>query len=934
MKKLKGKGILGVLLTVLMLFALLVPMASPVQADDCVWVPMDSGTTDEALRGVWGSTHDDVFAVGERGTILHYDGSSAWAEMDSSTTRDLKDIWGSTPNDVFAVGSCGTILHYDGNTWAPMDSGTTEWICGVCGSAPNDVFAVGGWGTILHYDGSAWSTMDSGTTQSLSGVWGSASDDVFAPGYNGTILHYDGSAWSTMDSGTTYNLNDVWGSAHGDVFAVGCSGTILHYDGSTWTPMDSGTTQHIRDVWGSAHDDVFAPGQNYGTIMHYDGSVWSLMGGDNLMWDLSGIWGSAPDDVFAVGDFAMETSLILRYAPPPPNITVTPTSIEFPDVEVGSSSLPVTVTVANDGMGDLVIGTIAITGADTDQFSIQNDSCSGQTIVPDSSATLEVVFSPTALGGKSAVLSIPSNDPDEGMVEVPLTGTGVEEPTVYYTLTVNIAPAGGGIAILDPPDQDPGTPNNQYEPGTTVTLTAYQNGGYAFSGWSGAVSGGQNPETILINSDEEVTANFGIMADWEQFHGDVAHIGCSLSGAPDTNELAWESDNIGAAISSSPVVANGKVFVNCGDALTCLSQSNGTTLWSEPIVGGACLGSWASPAYHDGRVFISGAQLYCFSEDGGPSLWTFPLGAVDGGPMVADGKVVAGVWDKPGCYYCVNETTGDQEWFFDVPGYAQGTPAYAAGKVYLTSWEYVGGHVYCVDIDTGEEIWHSDGLADGTYGWDTCGSACIADGKVFITTYNFGGFGELVALDASNGSLVWGPVAILATDTTPAYADGRVYVCGGWSGGGDTYCFDASDGSPIWTETSLGVGNWTLSVAVADGKVFVGKPGGENFDYQGIYALDAATGSEIWHYDHGGSSPAVADGSVFTLAEGKVWAFGSTTCPDWDVNCDGEIDTQDIVLVGMHWGEEGTQGWIREDVNNDGTIDTQDIVIIGIHWGE
>ena len=68
------------------------------------------------------------------------------------------------------------------------------------------------------------------------------------------------------------------------------------------------------------------------------------------------------------------------------------------------------------------------------------------------------------------------------------------------------------------------------------------------------------------------------------------------------------------------------------------------------------------------------------------------------------------------------------------------------------------------------------------------------------------------------------------------------------------------------------------------------------------------------------------------------WPTPEFTCagayPNWDVNEDGDIDTQDIVLVGMHWGESGAQGWIREDVNNDGDIDTQDIVIIGMHWGE
>ena len=444
--------------------------------------------------------------------------------------------------------------------------------------------------------------------------------------------------------------------------------------------------------------------------------------------------------------------------------------------------------------------------------------------------------------------------------------------------------------------------------------------------------------------------------NWSQFHNDVANTGYTTSGAPDTNDLAWVSADIGATSASSVVVANSKVFVNCGDHLPCLEESNGTTLWSRPIEGSGTSGSWISPAYDDGKVFISGAKVYCFSENGSPAEWTYnlPFDASNAGPAVAAGKVFASAWNTGGpqghgYYYCLNESNGGELWSFEVPGYAQGVPAYASGNVYLTSWEYVGGNVYCVDANTGQEIWHTfwDQYDEKPMDWDTCGSPCVADGKVFVTTYNFYGYGELIALNAADGSLVWGPVEIERADSTPAYADGKLYVSGGCFGfsseGERTYCFDATNGNLIWRtavgiEPALNVGNWTCSVAVADGKVFVGKPvqagAHESFDYEAIYALDAADGSEIWHYDHGGASPAVANSKVFTIGEGKVCAFGSITYPDWDVNCDGDIDTQDIVLVGMHWGQTGDPGWIREDVNNDGDIDTQDIVVIGMHWGE
>jgi hypothetical protein len=68
------------------------------------------------------------------------------------------------------------------------------------------------------------------------------------------------------------------------------------------------------------------------------------------------------------------------------------------------------------------------------------------------------------------------------------------------------------------------------------------------------------------------------------------------------------------------------------------------------------------------------------------------------------------------------------------------------------------------------------------------------------------------------------------------------------------------------------------------------------------------------------------------------WPSPTFTCssgfPDWDVNEDGNINILDVAQVGLHWGETGDPGWIREDVNNDGSIDILDVAVIGLHWGE
>ena len=64
--------------------------------------------------------------------------------------------WGSSANDVWAVGLAGTILHYDGTSWSPVSSPTAETLWSVWGSAPDDVWAAGGNGTLLRWNGEAW----------------------------------------------------------------------------------------------------------------------------------------------------------------------------------------------------------------------------------------------------------------------------------------------------------------------------------------------------------------------------------------------------------------------------------------------------------------------------------------------------------------------------------------------------------------------------------------------------------------------------------------------------------------------------------------------------------------------------------------------------------------------------------------------------------
>jgi len=75
--------------------------------------------------------------------------------------------------------------------------------------------------------------------------------------------------------------------------------------------------------------------------------------------------------------------------------------------------------------------------------------------------------------------------------------------TIYYNLTVNTT--GNGSVSLSPA-------GGTYNEGTTVTLTATPDAGWEFAGWSGDLTGTNNPATITMDADKTVTATFNQLA--------------------------------------------------------------------------------------------------------------------------------------------------------------------------------------------------------------------------------------------------------------------------------------------------------------------------------------------------------------------------------------------------------------------------------------
>ena len=85
----------------------------------------------------------------------------------------FQGLWAVAANDVYAVGDAGTIHHYDGSKWTAQTSGTTENLLSVWAASATEVIAVGTNGKAFRYDGTQWSAESTGSTRRLSAIWGS-----------------------------------------------------------------------------------------------------------------------------------------------------------------------------------------------------------------------------------------------------------------------------------------------------------------------------------------------------------------------------------------------------------------------------------------------------------------------------------------------------------------------------------------------------------------------------------------------------------------------------------------------------------------------------------------------------------------------------------------------------------------------------------------
>ena len=176
---------------------------------------------------------------------------------------------------------------------------------------------------------------------------------------------------------------------------------------------------------------------------------------------------------------------------------------DFGNASLGGGSVTRTFTVQNVGSGTLNVAAINPSGTHAANFTVGALTPAGP-IAGGGSATFTVTFAPSALGLRSATITVQNDDCNEAFYAFAVQGTGVNNPPTVTRDNATVTVNEGQTAV------NTGTFSDA-EGNATATLTASigtitPNNGAGTWSWSYNTSVGQASTTVTITANDGVAA--------------------------------------------------------------------------------------------------------------------------------------------------------------------------------------------------------------------------------------------------------------------------------------------------------------------------------------------------------------------------------------------------------------------------------------------
>jgi outer membrane protein assembly factor BamB len=300
----------------------------------------------------------------------------------------------------------------------------------------------------------------------------------------------------------------------------------------------------------------------------------------------------------------------------------------------------------------------------------------------------------------------------------------------------------------------------------------------------------------------------------------------------------------GSLLEFPPVVAYGRLYVGTNDGrFLAIEAETGEIAWRKEF--GRCTA--ASPAVGDGVVYQplmdpspcrphrqdAPGYMVALDAETGEELWRFRAGVTESSPLLVDGLLYFGSWDRK--MYALDAKTGRVKWAFSTGDKIKDGAAYGNGTIYFGSYD---GKVYALDARTGKRRWAASG--NGNF----YATPALAYGRVFIGNTD----GRVYAFGAKSGNLLWARSTGDYVYSSAAVWNRKVYA---GSYDGRFYALDAGTGDVHWSFDAKGP--ISGSPTVVAGVVYFSTLRRRTF------ALDARTGKTLWTFADGKYTPLVAD---------------------------------------------------------------------------
>jgi eukaryotic-like serine/threonine-protein kinase len=311
---------------------------------------------------------------------------------------------------------------------------------------------------------------------------------------------------------------------------------------------------------------------------------------------------------------------------------------------------------------------------------------------------------------------------------------------------------------------------------------------------------------------------------------------------------------LGGYIEFPGTYCDGTFYVNTVEGNTfAIDSETGKVRWRRRV--GGTLPS--SPAIDGPRVIVASQSgtVTALERRRGRVVWRVQTGGkVESSPVAVKGLVYFGSHD--GRLFAVHSDTGKIRWAYQTTGRINASPSVFDGRACVTTY---AGSIICVNARTGRELWTTY-LKRDAFRYESFYASSASDGR---RLYSLARSGKVVALNADDGDVVWTARVGGLGYTTPAVADGRVFV-GGFDG--RLRAFSSSSGNEIWNKW---VGGRILGAPVVIGNhVFFSTKEAKT------YAAHVTDGSIDWRLPMGRYSPGIATERTYYFSlNGRLLTF-------------------------------------------------------------